>query len=60
MIVSGYEPPVPAAAVPVMVAAPGVAEKAKPVGSAPASDTVGVGAPVAAMLIVPLVPTTKA
>ena len=60
VIVSGYEPEVPAAGLPVMTAAPGVAVNVTPAGSVPVREMVGVGVPVAVALIVPTLPTTNA
>ena len=60
VMVSGYDPAVPTAGVPLIVPAPGAGANVTPAGSAPASETVGAGTPVAVMLIVPARPTTIA
>ncbi len=57
VMVSGYEPAVPASGVPAIVTTPALIDDVSPAGRVPAIDTVGVGIPLAEMVIAPLWPT---
>ena len=56
-MVTGYDPPVPAAGVP--DSAPVVELRATPLGRVPVSLKVGAGKPLAVTVKVPVVPTVK-